>query len=314
MKKNWILIGLLGLFLLSSSLAQAALTGASGVAVLIAPPPSIALNAVQSNTQIVAFDEQQDVVLASDLAVNITASGTYDSANPLTPGTIADGTTVSSHYVSFDPALVDVSIGGGTLTFDKQIIGVIVEDNEIDSSDSILGNPGTTYPTGLTFHGLEIAPSEVDSITVGCNTLTVNNLYVWNLVDQFRVITGTQSCAPTGGLEGCSPNFWKQAKSDAFWANYQPDQKFNRVFNVKGTSRTMTLRQALKKGSGDELAFKRQAVAALLNASSSVVNYAYTEAQVLAIVRNAYGTRDFKNARIDLAQQNKLGCLLETLQ
>jgi|SRR5581483_5192277 hypothetical protein len=319
MKKYLILTGLLALFLfLSSSLAHAAIVTTTLPIVQIAAPPSVVAGQLQSDTQIPAFEEQQNVVLANPLIIDIAVPGTYDGTNPLTPGVVPTGATVSSHYVHFDAATdtfsSGVGISGGTIKFNNQIIGVIIQDTNLDASDGAVGAPGTTYPSGPnTFRGLEMVGFEGDSITVGCDTITVNSLFVQGLTDQFRVITGTQSCTPTGGLEGCAPKVWSKPEVAQYWSDYQYSDKFNTVFGVKTQNKKLTLSQALVQKKGVEQAFQRQAVAALLNATSSVVNYAYTPAQVKSIVQSTYQTKNFKAARIDFASQNKLGCIFETL-
>jgi hypothetical protein len=319
MKKYLMLTGLLGMFLfLSSSIAHAAIVTTTSPVVQIAPPPSVVAGQLQSDIQIPAFDEQQNVVLATNLLIDIALPGTYDGTNPLTPGVIQSGTTVSSHYVHFDAATDTFSSGlgisGGSIKFDHQIIGVIIQDTNLDASDSVVGVSTTTYPSGLnTFRGLEMVGFEGDSITVGCDTITVNSLFVQGLTDQFRVLTGTQSCTPTGGLEGCAPKTWRKPDMAQFWTGYQYSDKFNEVFGIKSATKALTLRQALGTKKGAERAFQRQAVAALLNSTNSVVNYAYTPAQVKSIVQSAYQTKSFKAARVDFASQNNLGCIFETL-
>lgn len=317
MKKGFITVAMLCMFIiLGSSVANAAIIGTSGVAVLIAAPASVVTGALQSDTLVRTFNEKQNIVLASPLAVDITSPGTYDGTGPLTPGTIAAGTTVSSHYLHYDPAndtpTSGIGTSNGTVIFDHQIIGVIVLSTNLDNSDSALGAAGTTYPFGDANRGLEMVGFEGDSITVGCDTLKINSLFVQGAIDQFRVITGTQTCTPTGGFEGCAPSVWKKSDALSYWTGYTASNQFNKVFKVK-SSDALTLRQALGKGQGDERAFQRQAVAALLNATSSIVNYAYTKAQVISIVQKTYATKNFNGARIDLASQNNLGCMLDNL-
>ena len=66
----------------------------------------------------------------------------------------------------------------------------------------------------------------------------------------------------------------------------------------------------MDQGGGGEKALGRHAVAALLNAASPDVDYAYTEAEVIAAVQNAYATGDFNRVKNDLEYQNELGCPL----
>ena len=72
----------------------------------------------------------------------------------------------------------------------------------------------------------------------------------------------------------------------------------------------MTLIDALKLGGGGEAALARHAVAALLNAANDKVKYAFTEAEVIEMVQDAYLSRDFEGVKDVLAAENELGCPL----
>src|ERR671930_188291 len=101
------LVGTLGFACALSALlfaagSSATITGTSGQVQLIAAPPSVKFGALQSDTTMYAFDEQQRVVLAAPLDVDITVPGTYDENSDLTPGAIPAGTLVSSHFVHAD--------------------------------------------------------------------------------------------------------------------------------------------------------------------------------------------------------------------
>jgi hypothetical protein len=112
-----------------------------------------------------------------------------------------------------------------------------------------------------------------------------------------------------GGDEGCTPGFWKNHTGQGpgnqlnEWVTYATGDDFNAVF---GVGPSVTLLTALNTGGGGEAALGRHAVAALLNASSSV-DYFYTVAQVIGIVQDAYaiGTKGaFNDAKDDLEAQN----------
>ena len=72
------------------------------------------------------FDERQDVTLGSALNANFGTS-------PL-----AAGTTVSSHYIFFDPANTDDIIG--SVLFDAPILAVMTSTGNLAASD-FLANP-----------------------------------------------------------------------------------------------------------------------------------------------------------------------------
>ena len=73
-----------------------------------------------------------------------------------------------------------------------------------------------------------------------------------------------------------------------------------------------SLREAMWTGGGGEAALGRHAVAALLNSSSGEVAYGYSTDAVIAMVQEAYATGDFQSAKGILAEQNELGCTVDT--
>jgi len=109
--------------------------------------------------------------------------------------------------------------------------------------------------------------------------------------------------------EGCTPGFWRQTQHFVHWIGYSPSDSYEAVFGVDATG-TPTLLDAVWAGGGGENALLRHSVAALLNASNPNVGYAYSTAQVIAIVQNAYATGDFTTAAGLLAAANEAGCPL----
>jgi hypothetical protein len=117
-------------------------------------------------------------------------------------------------------------------------------------------------------------------------------------------------CPPTGG-EGCTPGYWKQDHHfDSWTAPYQPSDLFSTYFEDAFPG--MTLLQVLEQGGGKLNALGRHTVAALLNAASADVDYAYTPAQVVSAFNAAYpGTDAAYNAlKDDFEDENESGCPL----
>ena len=115
---------------------------------------------------------------------------------------------------------------------------------------------------------------------------------------------GGEDPPPTGG-QGLTPGFWKQPQHFQFWAGVKPSDSINDIFGVDDPD-APTLLEALRRGGGGHKALGRHAVAALLNAANPDVAYAFTEDEIIAMVRSAYATGDYDPVKDRLAQQNEL--------
>ncbi len=118
----------------------------------------------------------------------------------------------------------------------------------------------------------------------------------------------TPTTSPPGG-QGCTPGYWKQPHHFDSWVQYNPTDDYEVVFGVDA-SFNKDLVGALSQGGGGEKALGRHAVAALLNAVNPNVSYAYTPANVIAMVQSAYATGNFEGIKNLFAAQNETGCPL----
>ncbi|UCE60879.1 MAG: hypothetical protein JSU63_03840, partial [Phycisphaerales bacterium] len=117
------------------------------------------------------------------------------------------------------------------------------------------------------------------------------------------------------GGDGCTPGFWKQPHHAKFWTNYMPDDLFEDVFGVDAIVLDgKTLLEAMWTGGGHEAALGRHATAALLNATSGEVDFAYTANEIIAMVQEAYATGDFNGIKSMLAEENERGCTVDKSQ
>jgi hypothetical protein len=129
--------------------------------------------------------------------------------------------------------------------------------------------------------------------------------------------TPTKTPTPVAVLEGCTPGYWKN-HTDA-WVGYTPGQKVNSVFTVSGSLGNATLLSALHFGGGGGVSgatqiLLRAAVAALLNASNPDVDYAFTEAQIIAGVNSAIASGNRATilaAATRLDGYNNAGCPID---
>jgi hypothetical protein len=279
--------------------AVAAITSTSGAVVQIAPPASVQENALQSDTEIRAFDEQQCVTLTSPVQLDFSAVGGS--------GLIPAGTSVSSQLLHFDPTGGSSVTLSGSMSTDGTIIGAITTDAGLDASDS-LGAPGTVYPTGTFGRGLDPVV-QGDTVTVSADLLTATTTVTDRFhFDQIRVITHCVPPPPTGD-EGCTPGYWKQPHHLDSWVGFAPTQKYETVFGVSVPG-DPTLLDALNANGGGINALMRHSTAALLNASSAGVAYPLTVAQVIARVQAAIAGGTIEQTKTEFEGFNELGCPL----
>jgi hypothetical protein len=198
--------------LLSAATASAAIQSLSGAIQQIAPPSSVQENAVENNAAAGIFAEQQGVILAAPLAVNISTSGVFDHATKLTPAAIPAGTKVNSYFVHADTNNTELLNGG--IVFDEPVLGIIVGASESQASHSIVGLSSITYPATNTSEAaraaLELKIDE-ERLQLNMATSTVNFVVVRdifftsNIYDNFRIVTAaTVIPEPTAlALVGC---------------------------------------------------------------------------------------------------------------
>lgn len=126
---------------------------------------------------------------------------------------------------------------------------------------------------------------------------------------------------PPPGEDGCTPGYWKNHTDSWAGTGYSPLQTTGSVFSGASAFPTLasqSLLQSLQGGGGSGTLggariLVRAAVAALLNAGHSGVDYPRTTAEILADV-NAALTSNNRNAMLALASEldsdNNLGCPL----
>jgi hypothetical protein len=191
---------------------------------------------------------------------------------------------------------------------------------EVSNGESVHpGNNLNVYLNGellLTFEGFEDVSNTVTSGSTGFLATGSDQLDVFiestgsDITSSAGSLSVTCEPPPPGGGEGCTPGYWKQPHHLDSWevTGYEPANSFDAVFDVE--SKFDTLLDGVTAKGGRENAMGRHAVAALLNASSPDVSYAYSTAQVIAAVQDAYATGDFEATKDMLEEQNEAGCPL----
>lgn len=123
---------------------------------------------------------------------------------------------------------------------------------------------------------------------------------------------------PAEGDEGCTPGYWRNHADR--WLGVTPGDDFDATFAVDAFDPNQTLGQAVQLGGGGVNALARHAVAALLNSyggvpngDGEVVDYPFTTAEVLAMVKAAIDSGDaaeIEATKNTLDEANNLGCPL----
>ena len=189
--------------------ANAVIGSTSGAMVLVSPPASTMPGAFDSLTSIFAFNERQNVTLASSLVVDITTPGSYGVGGVAGTNQVAlpSGTVVDSHLIHNDNRTGGAVFRSGTITFPTEIVGVIVNHTRLTASD-ILGAPGTVYPAGNNNRGMEFQVTSGDIVILPDMRTVRVDLNTTSAVDQVRILTKHNSppVANAGGpyaaLEG----------------------------------------------------------------------------------------------------------------
>ncbi len=146
------------------------------------PPADVRLGAHEDDANVFVFHES-DFTVSGGFAVDHAAVGLVDAVAELATTALVDGQQASSYHVHLD------SVGSGgadvtaSITFSTEILGVLVRDASLTSTNSSLGAPGTMYgPDG----GLELSPDSFE-ISADRRTLTLR-MNVSIGVDRLRVI------------------------------------------------------------------------------------------------------------------------------
>src|SRR5262249_54047495 len=128
---QWMISGVVALAMWAPALpARAAIFADGLIDVLASPPPSVLKDALASDDKITGFVERENFTLPTDVQVDFTEPGVYDSVAtlPATRPRIPAGTVVSSFFVHSDQAR-DAHQGRAILSvlkFDTDILGVII--------------------------------------------------------------------------------------------------------------------------------------------------------------------------------------------
>ena len=153
----------------------------------ISGPTDVRIGALSSDTNTRLFNESLGVTLSSALTVDFNAPGNYSTPPTGTLPVIAAGTAVNSYYLVAD-AVNPPRTYTGTITFERDVLGVIVLNTGFAASNTVLGRPGTLYAsTGIEY---ELGPLQQDNFSLSADRRTITFLVqTLTAADNMRIIT-----------------------------------------------------------------------------------------------------------------------------
>jgi hypothetical protein len=157
---------------------------------LIGAPATVVQGNLESNDTIFLFQESVGTLPVGGLEVDITSPGSYTGTGT-NPNSSIFG-EYRSYLFHMDP--IGITGGGfasGQVTFDEDIIGIIIDAADLEISDAIVGAPGTAYPIADGTRGLETDDDRIDWTVslLGPRVLDIRLGTAQFASDQVRVIT-----------------------------------------------------------------------------------------------------------------------------
>ncbi|MEQ8211269.1 MAG: hypothetical protein RH917_15690 [Lacipirellulaceae bacterium] len=187
--------------LLFATDAPAAISSFSGDLVVIDPPTAVTLSSLEDDFLAKLFLEKQSVLLEEELLLDVSTPGVVSSAGDLSPATLID-VEVNSYLLHADPVRHGFPARdyAGSITFEEEILGLMVTGAKLDASDSALGSEVTRYipPSyyrgfegpGFRTQGLQIN----DSVGLAQDLRTITfHFMTTSQLDQLRIITRASS-------------------------------------------------------------------------------------------------------------------------
>jgi len=199
MKLQWAALGISVSVLVLSGTLSAGIIGTTGDIVVLDPPPAdVRQDVYESNDHIYVWKEVEGLRLDGGKSVKVNAStpGYYNEMSDLSDSFITgDDVWVTSYFIHADyigsppPGTAGTWLSG-SITFEEDILGLILVDVDIPLSHALLGAPGTTYDGGSK-SGLELdTKPKWDRFTLSADmkTIDIEQFWVSTVRDTVRVV------------------------------------------------------------------------------------------------------------------------------
>jgi hypothetical protein len=176
------------LSVLSVSVQAQSTISLSGQAQMAPIPSSLLPGVFENDLAAEVYLESSNMILTQNVSVDATSYGFYNLVSQLTPGVIAAGTLVSDVMLVQSDPVTDIGTEFiGSVTFNSNILGVIVKSATLTATDAIFGVSGVVYPGTDTVRGMELG-QDAFSISQDMRTLSFD-LNTFANLDEIRIIT-----------------------------------------------------------------------------------------------------------------------------
>lgn len=196
------------------SAARAATPTTTGDAeILHEPPDDVRTGRLEHNSRAIIFAEQTDFTTEGPLKVDVSRPGEVVKLENkvgkrgrvkrgkkktlnLSPSVIPAGKRVSSYYIHFDPVGKENTerVATGSVTFDEEVIGLILTTEKLLDSNEIAGSPTTQYPGG---QAQDVELTKGTRLSLSADKRTVSfTLRATTHADNIRVITEADAEVP----------------------------------------------------------------------------------------------------------------------
>ena len=172
---------------------------ATGLMKFVAPGPEFVPGRYEDSERILVFPERSQVLLNSDLKVDVSEPGKYVRVRRRDRDVLSAGQMIRSYLLQLNP-IGEFTRGEtsgarviGQITFDRPILGLIGGTTHLIRTDELLGHPRGDY--GDTRRGIEpsrpddLPDSGRDNVTLSRDRRTLSlDLSASSAVDQIRVV------------------------------------------------------------------------------------------------------------------------------
>ncbi len=152
-------------------------------------PRTLRQNQYEHNRWVRVFQEHADYELPKSVVVNFSEPGTRSSKiGKFSPKRIPAGTKVDVYLMHFDPRGRKGRTHDASISFYGKILGVITDKKSLNKSDQVFKVPGTRYPTGQAYRGVEFG-RDIVTLSPDMHTFTVDRYNTPGWMEEVRVIT-----------------------------------------------------------------------------------------------------------------------------